>query len=331
MRADSVITADGIKTEMIRRPLDKEVCIIDWISVTFQASTLDDQRTKGHLTAESRQSEIISNFSPLLANIFGFAIDFENDSGRNFYTRSYTLEHDAGYVCIGGQNDTIMLCINGTGCTYGKVGWEEDLNAWLVLFANKAKITRIDLAHDDLYGDYTNLNWFDNQHTIGGFNQGGPSPTCEHRGNWKQPNGKGRTMYIGSRQSSKFCRIYEKGRQLGDPTSEWLRIEVEYKSRDIYIPLDVLLKPSEFFICSYPCFDVFNFEGKLNKFEVIDKQDLMSWDNSIQLVKTQYGRYIKFFRKVINDDSKLLDMLTDISNNKPPKRIDPLTIPKLTH
>ena len=34
-------------------------------------------------------------------------------------------------------------------------------------------------------------------------------------GNWKRPNGKGRTLYIGCRESGKSCRIYEKGKEQG--------------------------------------------------------------------------------------------------------------------
>ena len=37
--------------------------------------------------------------------------------------------------------------------------------------------------------------------------------------------------YIGKRTSSKFCRVYEKGKQLGDQNSLCTRVELEFKSR----------------------------------------------------------------------------------------------------
>lgn len=331
LNTDGVITADGLQTEMIRRPAKGEKCVIDWISVTMQAYTFENAKTSEQPHERLRQSALIDNVSDVMKDIFGFGIDVENKSGRNFYERSYTLEHKAGFVCIGGQNDTIMISINGTGCTYGKEGWEGHFNAWLGLYCHEPKITRIDLAHDDLYGEYTNIDWFNDQHTIGGFTNGGRPPAVEWRGDWKKPNGKGRSLYIGSRDSSKFTRIYEKGRQLGDKDSAWLRTEVEYKSRDIFIPLDVLINPSQYFLASYPCFHVFDGQTDVSKFERIEKQNLMTFDQAIEILKNQYGRYLHFFRQVYDDDNALLDVLTDIKNKAVPERIDPLTIPKLSH
>lgn len=331
LRTDAVITADGLQMEMIRRPADGEKCVIDWISVTMKALTFENAVTFEQVTEHFRQSALISNLSGVMTDIFGFGVDRENKSGRNFYERSYTLEHNAGFVCIGGQNDTIMISINGVGCTYGKDGWEAHFNAWLNLFAIDAKITRIDLAHDDLHGEYTDIDWFNNQHTLGGFTNGGRPPSVEFRGNWKKPNGKGRTLYIGSRDSSKFARIYEKGKQLGDKNSGWLRTEVEYKSRDIFIPFDVLINPSQFFLASYPCFHVFDSTAEVQKFERIEQQNIMTFDQAISILKKQYGRYLHFFRRVYDDDTALLDELTDIENKAVPERIDPLTIPKLSH
>lgn len=326
-----VITADGLQTEMIRRPADGEKCVIDWLSVTMQAATFENNRTSEQVHESFRQSALIDNVSTVLHDIFGLAIDKENKSGRNFYERSYTLDHNAGFVCIGGQNDTIMISINGVGCTYGKQGWEAHFNAWLNLFCQEPKITRIDLAHDDLYGEYTSIDWFNEQHTIGGFTNGGRPPSVEWRGDWKKPNGKGRSLYIGSRDSSKFTRIYEKGKQLGDKNSLWLRTEVEYKSRDIFIPLDVLTNPSQFFLASYPCFHIFDGQTDVNKFDRVEKQNLMTFDQAVEILKNQYGRYLHFFRQVYDDDTALLDLLTDIKNKAVPERIDPLTIPKLSH
>jgi hypothetical protein len=42
--------------------------------------------------------------------------------------------------------------------------------------------------------------------------------------------GSGRTFYVGTREGGKLCRVYEKGKQLGDPQSKW-RAEVELHAR----------------------------------------------------------------------------------------------------
>jgi hypothetical protein len=53
------------------------------------------------------------------------------------------------------------------------------------------------------------------------------SLSVRHVGDWHRAE-KGRTLYLGSRDSPYFVRIYEKGKQLGaDP--HWVRVEVELK------------------------------------------------------------------------------------------------------
>ncbi|MFV7481663.1 replication initiation factor domain-containing protein, partial [Acinetobacter junii] len=63
-----------------------------------------------------------------------------------------------------------------------------------------------------------------------------------------------RTLCIGSRDSGKYLRLYEKGRAEGDPNDNWQRAEVEFKSIGRILPFDMLLAPSEYFIAAYPCF-----------------------------------------------------------------------------
>ena len=42
---------------------------------------------------------------------------------------------------------------------------------------------------------------------------------------------KGKTYGIGSRESSKYVRVYEKGKQLGDKTSTWTRLKLNSKQK----------------------------------------------------------------------------------------------------
>lgn len=323
---DAVIFGDGVKTVLIRKPTNNERCVIDWLNITLDAKQFYLQMPK-NLPEYAKQDRLVKIVSKKLLNAIGFGVDVENETGRNFYQRSFTLEHGTGLVCIGGQKDTLMITINGTGCTYASFDWEYRLYLWLkdLLAVN---ITRIDLAHDVLNSNFLTVDLFNEIHSNGGFTKGGRPPDIEYRGNWKNPNGKGRTLYIGSRQSDKFCRIYEKGKQLGDSDSNWLRIEVEYKAKDIYIPLSVLLTPTDYFIASYPCFYLIDENEQDRRFEVRDKQEQLTFANAIELVKRQYGRYLHLFRNCFCDDKVLLDILTDISNKAYPERLNYLTIPK---
>lgn len=115
-----------------------------------------------------------------------------------------------------------------------------------------AKITRWDGAVDDFEGIHS-VDWAVEQYLNGQFNNGGNRPSCKQMGNWITPDDKGRTLYVGKRENGKLFRIYEKGKQLGDPNSPWVRWEVELHSKDRVIPWDVLLNPGGYVASAYPC------------------------------------------------------------------------------
>lgn len=60
-------------------------------------------------------------------------------------------------------------------------------------------------------------------------------------------------MEIGSRQGGKLCRIYEKGKQLGDPDSLWVRVEVEWHNESREIPYDAIAEPGKYLAGAYDC------------------------------------------------------------------------------
>ncbi|BFM98840.1 hypothetical protein MOXK02_03990 [Moraxella sp. K02] len=329
IETDAVITAGGLRTLLAERLATNEIVRIDYLTVTMHDTTFDNYNTKLNDPIQ-RQSEIIKNVSSVLSDIIGFGVDYERPSGMNFYDRTFMLEHKAGIVCIGGQKDTVLITIYGTGCTFGKIGWEGHLHAWLDMFARNPRITRVDLAYDDFDGKL-DIDFFDKQDSIGGFASQGRKPDIQKYGNWKRPNGKGRSIYIGSSQSSKLTRIYEKGKQLGDKDSLWLRVEVQYRYNQFHITPDVLISPTKRFLASYPCFHVFDSAKTPEKFDVVERQQLITFEHALSITKKQFGRYIHFFRTVYGDDKFTLDMLTDISNKDVPERIDVLTIPKMQH
>jgi phage replication initiation protein len=319
----TVITDDGPKPVMIRRPAHGEVAVIDWLNLTMHTDTFMNSVASKH--AEKPDEYCVYALENVIKDIFGFGIEKKMVKGINYYEETYQLENDCGFICIGGQNNTIMLSISGMGCTHGKYGWEEDLHAWLSLYAHRPKITRIDYAFDDLHGVLVSPDWADQQDTLGGFTCGGRPPAFRTDGCWKRPDGNGRTAYVGKRTSSKFCRVYEKGKQLGDPNSLWTRVEVEFKSRSYYIPLDALLNASEHFLASYPCFHIFDDQEKAIKFELLEKKAEIVWDKAIEITRHQFGKYLNAFRKFYGDDSKVLDILMP-AKDEFPKRLKPLTV-----
>lgn len=223
-----------------------------------------------------------------LEEIFGYGITGQRPGGANFYQRSYVLGERMGMVCHGGQRKTILVSISGTGCTGAKPGWEKRLHDFLDAEPT-AKITRIDLAFDDFEGVH-NIDqipvWWDE----GGFNCGGRNPDIEQRGNWRSPNGKGRTVYVGHRDNGKYFRGYEKGKHLGDKESPWIRFEGEMKSVDRVLPIDILLRAGEYLAAMYPCLAFIN--EKQERIKTTQKTLEISYAKMCEWLHLQCGRAI---------------------------------------
>lgn len=317
--------------QLIRRPATNELAVPDFLNFTIHKSTFDSVKKEklkiyNKINDNDQGFKLDSLFTDsdyayacgeVIQDIFGFGISSKMPNGLNYYKHAYTLENNCGFICIGGQNDTIMVSINGLGCTIGKYGWEEDLHAWFKLFATRPKITRLDLAFDDFESDFASVNWAKEQHEIGGFKMGGRPPKFNIIGDYWSPDGSGSTAYIGTRTSSKMCRIYEKGKQLGQKDSPWTRVEVEYKAKDMHIPLDALLRPTQHFLAAYPCFHGFDYATKPCKFETIKKAADITWEKAISVTRHQFGKYLSAFRSFYEDDSLLLDILTEEKHQYP--------------
>jgi phage replication initiation protein len=144
-----VLTDDGEKPILFRRPAHNEKAVTDWLNFTIHKSTFDSRKREKlqgyrHLAIDNclvTNSDYVYACGEVIQDIFGFGIECKMKSGINYYNEAYKLENGCGTICIGGQNDTIMITITGVGCTLGKYGWEEDLHAWLNLFAHRPKIT----------------------------------------------------------------------------------------------------------------------------------------------------------------------------------------------
>lgn len=254
-----LVLEDGEVVEIpARRGWGGDSAFVDWVNYTSHESAYCHKQPGIEIFNGSAvtDDEIIDRVSAVCLRIFGFGITAQRPIGANFYKRSYVLGEGCGMVCHGGQRSTVLVMLSGTGCAAAAPGWEKRLYDWLTEnFRNhNTRITRADLAHDDFTGQLYSVDRANADFDAGLFTNGGRTPDCEYRGNWKRPNGKGRTFYVGHRSNGKFARIYEKGRELGDRNSEWCRVEVEMKSVDRIIPFEVLLDAGAYLAATYPAF-----------------------------------------------------------------------------
>ena len=172
-----------------------------------------------------------------------------NDPGKGILHYSHRFDIPGiGLVAWGGNYDTILFQFSGEGCArIANWNWLAD-----ALDDMEAVLTRCDLAHDDYDGETVSVKWAVDQYEKSGFKPSrGISPDSQLLDD--MGSGKGKTFYVGSRLSGKLCRIYEKGRQLGDKASNWCRFEVEFRKGHRDLTPDMLRDPTAYLAGSYPC------------------------------------------------------------------------------
>ena len=158
-----------------------------------------------------------------------------------------------GIVAWGGesQRGRVFVSLMGVACSLctdwlGLAAWLEEVGA---------RISRVDLAHDDMESANYSVDRALADYEAGYYNpaRAGNPPACKFisSGEWgKRP---ARTLNVGKRENGKMVRIYEKGQQLQDAEHpDWVRIEVELRAKDRVIPYDVLLNPDTYVAAAYP-------------------------------------------------------------------------------
>lgn len=321
-----ISTPQGVVPVLRCSPIENNIVGLDWVTFSFCQSTFGDK----YVQLQPEQIELSIGdaietwLDQILFEIFGFGISQKRDKGMHWNKYGYDLQDNLGVVLYGHNNKRITVQINGTGCALARKGWNEQLYKFLKVQAKTPKLNRVDIAFDDFESEWVSVDLANEWDTQDLFWCGGRNSEVNHLGDWKRINGKGRTLTIGNRSSSKFLRFYERGKKEGDSLSLWTRAELELKSTDRYLPLDVLLSPSTYFKGAYPALEALC--NNLNEFvapekcELVKKQATINVDKALEIVKHQFGKYIRQFRKFINDE----DLLNIISSDKDvvPKRLN---------
>ena len=242
------------------------------------------------------------NFKPSDKGLFGYASSTDVLAWINGeFVRLAIIA--CGGATAGG---TVMVDMSGLGCSM--------VDDWQAVYATlqdlDARITRGDTALD-LYEGFT-LEQFDDLYFAGVFNSGGriPSRRYVEGGDSQNRHAAGRTLYLGKKENGKELCIYEKGKQLGDPNSEWLRIELRFGNRDRVIPHDFVLDPTKYFAGGFVALaDLVDSIAQKIKTE---QRDLATEERTIVLKRltnalvTSYGKTIFQLAQELNWDYKAL-------------------------
>lgn len=232
-----VLVGGRLKPIAIPEPLSEGVAaaaLVDYLNCTFA------------FPSRLALGELFNGLFQIVGNPFSPAV--ERNKGLHGYQFSFDLGDTSAQFAFGGNRGTGLLTLPGDAC-HQIPDWD-NLVAYLRDSLN-GRLTRLDLAADDFDGRHS-VDDAVEMYRAGLFNAGGRKPKINQRGNWLEPDGTGRTLYIGKRESGKLLRVYEKGMQLGIPWHPWTRTEVEFHNVDRIIPWEAVLAPGKYLAGAYP-------------------------------------------------------------------------------
>ena len=316
-RYEQIVMVNGkAKTIPLKRGVDT-AGFIDTLAVVFKEDVFIRPDQLG------TEEEVICNASAQICEIMGYGIG-EEKNGLNGYKRSFlmgTAECKYGNFMIGGakQKETVCFQFTGTGLTAALNGWETRLYEFMAAYDGQCHITRVDIAHDFLNGEYTCdmalRDWIE-----GGFTRYRNRPGAQRIGeDWLQFRGSGRTFQIGAKGGDLSMRFYEKGREQGDCDSPWVRGELQMRNKSQIIPLDVLIEPGKYLTGAYPATErIFSeWQEAPSRAEVKKKMEEISVEHVLKYASMQSSRSIVMLEDYGMTPEQIVEALKDGQTERP--------------
>jgi phage replication initiation protein len=281
-------------------------------------------------TLFSKHYEDLSNWRDASGDQFDYS-DHELWTIRNNYFGRFRYPHSAsiifdgvvvGVCCWGAKNFGAMISFTGKAC--GSINFKE-LHKMIEEFGY-IRITRIDLAHDDLEGNY-NVDTCRKMFKQGLFTVTTPPSYAYYESGVLSKQGRlcasaGRSFYVGKRTNGKMLRTYEKGKHLKDSKNpNWVRWEVELRNIDREIPLDALLNPSKYFSGAYPALERFGTQPERIKLQA--KKINATAEHCIKYAVLHSRRVVNLLKQIHQYSSdEIVDLITEgLSDDDFPTRI----------
>lgn len=262
------------------------------------------------LDEEPRQRADVVEFLGNFAPESGLAVELERKGGRRGYAHHFQLLTpdgvSCGDVCWGGERQMGTVSVELTGAACARIAAVRPFaEAWghvrCLLDTVQAKITRLDIAHDDYEGKHS-LDVAVAMYDAGAFNGAFVKPAVNRQG-WN--DGSGQTVYIGKPTGSRQLVVYEKGREQGlrdgDEGVEWVRWEARFFNRDRPVPTAALDAPWEFMVGQYPALSWIS--ACMSVLRVAVKRTKANLSGALRHCKRQYGGLLNLILKNQFDDA----------------------------
>lgn len=268
---------------------------------------------------------IVGNCVPAVAGILAshFVPDLfdlgEKSRGRFFNWRVALRSGDqhVGLLEFGGIHTmrqdgtrTARIELTGDGCRlYEASSGGDHAQRWSslasLLGAVDARLTRVDIAADDFAGHWP-VAWAIERYNDGAFDRRGQRPKARLIDD--MGNRTGKTFYVGSRTSENQLRVYEKGREQGDPESPWVRYEGEFHaSNRRELPLDMLVDAAPYLVGAYPVLDFV--EGIGERLRIAAEKVLANCKRAVMHFRRQYGPMLNAMLHASGGDERTLTNL----------------------
>lgn len=203
-----------------------------------------------------------------------------------------------GRLGMGGNGNTICVSLSGAGCALVDDWFCTSVQARQL----RAHLSRVDLAFDDFEGQiFRDIREVNVWAMDGRFDAktGRPAETYFYDDHNK---GKGSTVYVGSRGRKQLC-IYEKGKQLKDRFSPWIRCELRLWAADCVLPLEVLYSPLAFLRGSYALLgELLPGEADEAKPERVARTVKATAEAALSFLRNQCGPTLDLFVRALGPD-----------------------------
>jgi len=235
---------------------------------------------------------------------------------RNFYENHWTIvgpdQKVVGFIAVGGNAGTFCLQLMGQGCAYVS-NWQHVAEQ---IEKSGASITRVDCAHDDFEGAHP-IKEALGLYAAGAFARGGRPPAAEHIDDLG--NDTGQTLYVGRNSGNQTLCVYEKGKQLGDKASPWVRYEGRFGAKYRSIPADVLVRPGAYLAGMFPCLAWIS--EIADKFATAAKKVKCGMNSLAFHLKRQYGRVLNFAKSIHKNDADYLQWVGSLCRSGLPDKL----------
>lgn len=267
---------------------------IDWLTAVVRRDAVTEQG--------------ITGLPDLLAHLVpGGKLHLGAPTGRprNFYPDHANIlwkDDDGGQLAgfIAWSDDSVCITLTGVGCA-AVISWPALADR---LDDLRTKITRCDVAFDDFAGKTVTPASIRDLWQDGQFNRDGRPPKGRYIDDYG--TGEGCTAYVGTKGYRELC-VYEKGRQLGDQTSDWVRVEGRFYAKSGLIVTDMLRAPGGYLLGMYPVLSrvlAGAVKGAAEKLEAVRQQAIATAKSYTTWLKRQCGRAFGLLRASIpcNDE-----------------------------